>query len=95
MAKYVTKDFEHLPIKQCGSIIQKIFDFVDSVKTIFMQRCQILISFDICFLIQSLPTPQILECLRNLQLSNNLNEREVNDYVIYLIYTLMLEIDLR
>ncbi|KAJ8983150.1 hypothetical protein NQ317_016249 [Molorchus minor] len=81
LSKWLTKEFENLPIAQSSFSVKNSNEFIKKLNNIQLQDGEILISFDVCSLFPSVPIPQILDYLRNLLELNNFSQEVVNEYI--------------
>lgn len=81
LSKWLTKEFENLPIAQPSYSVINSNDFIDRIKNIQLQQGEILISFDVCSLFPSIPIPQTLDYLKDLLETNGLRKEVVKEYI--------------
>jgi hypothetical protein len=81
ISKWLTNEFNNLPIKQSSFSVQNSLDFINRIKDIRLKDSEILVSFDVSSLFPSVPIPQTLEHLKELLLENHLDDKIVMEYI--------------
>jgi hypothetical protein len=81
ISKWLTNEFNNLPIKQSSFSVQNSLDFINRIKGIRLKDSEILVSFDVSSLFPSVPIPQTLEHLKELLLENHLDDKIVMEYI--------------
>jgi hypothetical protein len=79
ISKWLTNEFNNLPINQSSFSVQNSLDFINSIKDIKLKDSEILVSFDVNSLFPSVPIPQTLEYLKELLLENHLDDKIVRN----------------
>ena len=81
LSKWLTSEFENLPIAQPSYSVINTNDFINQINNIQLQEGEVLISFDVCSLFPSVPIPQSLNYLRDLLELNNISQGVVKEYI--------------
>ncbi|KAJ8938129.1 hypothetical protein NQ318_004699 [Aromia moschata] len=81
LSKWLTNEFENLPIAQTRFSVKNSSEFIDYIKNIQLQEGEILVSFDVCSLFPSVPIPQTLDYLRELLELNGLDDKIIKEYI--------------
>lgn len=81
LSKWLTNEFNALPVKQPSFSVKNSLEFINKIKDLELLEGEILASFDVCSLFPSVPVTQTLIYLRELLTLNSFSADIIDEYV--------------